>query len=129
LERDDQSEDVSFRDVLAHVMLVASKPIPYMVAGVVGGVTVEVVGNPTGSAFGIFGMMAILCGMALVVAPPYVMLRDCAENHRKKSQWVTTNWLLVWGIGALVAVPLMVVPLLLLGESQAMTPTTPQHPN
>lgn len=97
-------------------VLVASKPIPYMVAGVVGGVTVEVLGNPTGSAFGLFGMMAILCGMALVVAPPYMMLRDCAENHLKESQGATTNRLLVWVVGVLVSIPLMVVPLLLVGN-------------
>ena len=115
MQRDDHSEDVSFGDVLGHVVLVAGKPIPYMAAGLVGGVTVEVVGNPTGSTFGIFGMMAILCGMALVVTPPYMMLQDYAENPHRGYQWVT-NRLLVWAVGALVAVPLMVVPLLLLGE-------------
>ena len=116
MKRDDQSEDVSLGSVLTHVVLVASKPIPYMVAGVVGGVTVEVLGNPTGSAFGIFGMMAVLCGMALVVAPPYMMLQGCAKKHRKESQGLTTNRMLEWAVGALVGIPLMVAPLLLLGE-------------
>ena len=97
-------------------MLVASKPIPYMVAGVVGGVTVEVLGNPTDSAFGIFGMMAFLCGMALVVAPPYMMLQDFAKKHRRESQGATTNRMLEWAVGALVGVALIVAPLLLLGE-------------
>lgn len=40
--------DIGFRNLLAHVVSVSIKPLPYKGAGPAGGIAVEVLGNPEG---------------------------------------------------------------------------------
>ena len=104
--------DIGFRNLLAHVVSVSIKPLPYMGAGLAGGMAVEVLGKPEGGGIPELARMAVvLGGIALVVAPLFAMLRDSAEKHRLKEPLKWETRALIWGMGALAGVPLMLVPL------------------
>ena len=78
--------DIGFRNLLAHVVSVSIKPLPYMGAGLAGGIAVEVLGKPEGGGIPeLVRMTVVLGGIALVAVPPFAMLRDSAETRQARA--------------------------------------------